>query len=167
MAIAGIVLSAIGIFMNVFILYDLVAGEDSEAFWEGFREGLYEGLSDEGYEDHFWGHVYSCSDDSIIYFYDDGTFEWFITDQDYNNVGAGTYETRFGRHARNYLVYEHPEYGVTEEELDAYYARNAGDTFYCEENLTTLTLTTEIIAWMEKSKTWIPTPQTFADTPTK
>lgn len=75
------------------------------------------------YTDDNWGYKYTSSDGSVMYCYDNGEFYWFRYDNDYNNLNNGSYTVITGEAARNWLVYEHPEYGVTAQELDDYNAR--------------------------------------------
>lgn len=136
-SITGLILSIIGSLLSLFCMFINFSGIMADV------------LNDLRYEikvadDHFWGSRYVGSDDSVIYFYEDNTFDWFLTDSDYDNVKSGEYEVIFGKEARKWMVYEHPEYGVTDKELDDYYERNADSDFYTEENLTVLILTTEI-----------------------
>lgn len=94
--------------------------------------------------DHFWGTNYTCGDDSTIYFFSDGTFDWYLDAEDWtDNVKSGTYTVVFGADARELLTTDLAEYGVTAEELDDFNARNAGSELYNEENLTVLILNTE------------------------
>ena len=161
MAIIGIILSTLALIMSLLVgVLDL-----DDAFMKGFeeeysnihdasniiKEELSQSVEENGgdasilYDDeHFWGSKYVGSDESAIYFYEDGTFEWFLYDKDYDNIKTGTYEVMFGYDARDWLVDEHPEYGITQDELKDYWSRNADSDLYRRENLTVLVLNTEV-----------------------
>jgi len=163
LAIPGVILSAISIVLSLgSILIGFQEGfmySFVEEFKQGYEQGYDMGSNlvdddeddDDDYDDddyydeqHFWGSKYIASDDSVIYFYSDDTFEWFLTDYDYDNVKVGEYEVLFGEDAREWILEDHPEYGVTDEELEDYYDRNSDSDFYLPENLTILILTTDV-----------------------
>lgn len=106
--------------------YDEYEYEDDYSYDEDY-ENDYE--NDYGYTDNYtytddnWGYKYISSDGSVMYCYDTGEFYWFRYDNDYNNLNTGSYTVINGEAARNWLIYEHPEYGVTAQELDDYDAR--------------------------------------------
>ena len=144
MATIGLILSVVSIVMSmVCMLIDTSSFTD--AFKEGFESGYSAGadlFDDE--DEHFWGSKYTGSDDSVIYFYSDDSFEWFLTDYDYDNLKTGEYDVIFGEAAVEWLTEDHTEYGVTMDELEEYWDMNSDSDLYKKENLTILTLTTEI-----------------------
>lgn len=161
MATIGIALSSLAILLCIAV----GALNLDDAFMKGFKEGYENGddtanilmekleqsleengtdASDLYSDEHFWGSKYTGSDGSVIYFYEDGTFDWFLTDMDYDNVKTGTYEVIFGDDAEEWLTEDHTEYGVTQKELTDYWDRNSDSDLYKKENLTILILTTEV-----------------------
>mgnify|MGYP003292405310 CR=1 FL=1 len=129
----------------------------TEAFTDGFKYGFEKGYNgeeidyDEMYEslnskdDHFWGSKYELYGNAI-YFYDDGTFTWYMEEEfDVDNMLKGEYKLLFGDDAKEWLVEDHPEYGVTKKELKDYAKRNKDSDLYTEENLTILIMTADII----------------------
>ena len=168
-AVAGIVTSALGILLLVTVSFFrlLIFERFSERFWEEFdaesiiqeyfeeyeenQDPIPESLPETDIEskqeiegDPFAGKEYVAGDDSVIYFAQDGSFLWYQDDENHeDNYYQGTYIAYRGQQANDVLLYELTEYGVTEEELDAYFARNEGDDFYAKENFTVLILRTE------------------------
>ena len=157
LSVVAVILSLIVVLSNIGVMLSdtINSNNDIEDATEELKDSLddlfeddYDYDYDYDYDDtvHFWGSRYIGSDDSVIYFYDDDTFHWFRYDYDYDNLNSGEYKVLFGEDARDWLVYEHPEYGVTTDELDDYSARNSDEELYSEENLTILILeSTEII----------------------
>lgn len=159
-AIGGIITSAIGIVMMIaIVLFQLLLiGSLTEYFWEVFepetfaqqyldKYGTAEEEEDSVFDtdiDSFAGKEYVVEDDSVIYFGEDQTFVWYLDDEEHeDNYYQGSYLTYRGVHARDVLVSEMTEYGVTDEELEEYFERNTGDDFYSEENFTLLILQRE------------------------
>lgn len=158
MAITGLILSIVSLGISILCMFITLDDniKDTIKYGSGPRYDIeddyeyeYNDDYDEDYDDnikdeHFWGSKYTSSDDSVIYFYSDGTFEWFLTDYDYDNVKTGTYEVMFGEDAREWIVEDHTEYGVTNAELLDYWDRNSDSDLYTKENLTILILTTDV-----------------------
>jgi hypothetical protein len=60
-----------------------------------------------------------------------------------DNYYEGTYEIYNGTSAENYIVNDLSEYGIEQDELDEYYTRNQGDSFYKIENLFCMKMSVE------------------------
>lgn len=148
MAIGGLVTSIMGILIG-FVMFGLVMSPDfQEGFREGFQKGFeagYGGAYDFGEDHPELSGAYVADDGSTIYFYSDQTFDWYRDEENSQDVKSGNYSVVFGDDAEDMLTTDLSEYGVTQQELDDYYERNAGDTFYKKENLTVLTLETTSI----------------------
>ena len=178
MAIAGVIMNAIGLVWGIImviyfaavavVMADAVGTEGGmQEFLEAFEEEYYDeygeyyevdtleeafdidlnlehedGTSENVLEtlDHDWSEAYTLSDDSTIYFYSSGSFDWYLDEENSDDVKRGTFELYFGQDAWDYLVDTIPEYGITDEELEDYMERNEGDDFYNLDNLTVLVL---------------------------
>lgn len=93
------------------------------------------------YDTNFSGNSFKLEDDSVIYFEEDGSFYWYQSDDNHDNYYySGTYSEYYGEDAVDYIIYGLSEYGVTEEELDAYFERNEDDDFYSVDNFCCLIL---------------------------
>lgn len=90
-------------------------------------------------QQHFWGSKYQASDGSTIYFYEDGTYDWYQDEANSTNVKKGRYQVRFGQEAFDYITIDLAEYAITSDELNDYLARQ-DDEFYSFDNLTELDL---------------------------
>lgn len=146
LAIGGVVTSGIGIFVGL-LLFLLVASPDfQEGFKEGFQEGYESAISrNDRSSEHEWGYCYTAEDESTIYFFEDGTFDWYRDEDNSDDRKSGNYSVIFGKEAENMLTGELSDYGVTKQEIDDFHDRNSDTDLYKPENLTVLTLeTTEI-----------------------
>lgn len=95
-------------------------------------------------KDPFAGKTFDCGDGSTIYFGEDATFVWYQTDDDHtDNYYEGTYQVYCGGDAANYIVNDLSEYGMTQDEMEDYFVRNADSEFYTLDNCTCLKLRTE------------------------
>lgn len=130
-AIVSIVISIIGIILGIIIGITGIVQDVTDRAIVGF---------DSTTSEHFWGSRYKCSDDSVIEFTKSHEFVWKLSEEDSNNVKSGTYKIYFGDDAIDFLVDEHPEYGITEDELNDFFERNSDSDFYTKENLTILQL---------------------------
>lgn len=145
LAIGGIVTSAIGFIIGVvylvFVIYtfmqsgavDDIAGltQDGEVLIVGEEENVFAGNSYKGEE----GSVLSFGQSDFIWYRDDAD----RTD----NFYTGSYDVYFGSDAVDHIVNDLPEYGVTEEEMDAYFERNEDSDFYSEDNFCCIVLHNE------------------------
>lgn len=100
----------------------------------------------------FVGEKYTAEDGSAIYFEEDGTFAWYQSDENHeDNYYSGEYELYFAGEAVDYVVDE-LQFGVTRDEMDAYFERNKGDEFYNEENFCFMVLNNKVFM-MDGQKT--------------
>lgn len=89
----------------------------------------------------FAGNSYSAGDDSVIYFQEDGTFEWYLSvDDTSDNYFKGTYDVYFDKSALEYITEDLSDYGVTSDELHEFFIQNADNDFYQMSNLCCLVL---------------------------
>lgn len=142
MAVAGIVTSAVGLALSCIVwLYILL---DSETDGVDDLDWYMQNVIQEQEGDAFAGRSFELDDGSAIYFMAGGDFLWYETDYDHSdNYYEGTYETRTGGEAIDYIDQELSWYQVTREDMEDYFWQNAGDSFYCEENFLYLELQTE------------------------
>lgn len=154
LGIAGIITSVIGFFVGIYVAfcvivaYQIVEEEmDSNVSFDEIYEELDRELEYDdvfGTQNEFAGEAFLVGE-SAIYFDEDGTFTWYQSNDDYDdNYFYGTYELRFAEEAEDYLVDDLSMYGITQEELDDYYARNIESDFYTIDKLCVLTLHNEI-----------------------
>lgn len=141
MAVAGIVTAVVGLLPTIFLWLAVLVENDNSLDTEDF---LKYGVRKETVDDCFAGRAFELDDGSMIYFAADGSFLWYESDADHSdNYFEGTYATRTGGDAIDYIEEELSWYDVTREEMEEYFLRNAGDDFYTEENFLHLTLETE------------------------
>lgn len=168
MAIAGIITSVLGVLIGIFMLFYLAIfvyafnegmSEYEDYLYEyedymyDYKDYISEPYIDSLIEDDefdwgilyqtnaFSGHTFQASDGSVIYFKEDGTYFWYQSDDNHDdNYYSGSYSEYYKHSARDYIVNDLWEYAVTQEELDDYFERNEGDTFYNEENFCCLVL---------------------------
>lgn len=89
----------------------------------------------------FAGNSYLAGDDSVIYFQEDGTFEWYLSvDDTSDNYFKGTYDVYFDESALEYITEDLSDYGVTSDELYEFFIQNADNDFYQISNLCCLVL---------------------------
>ena len=156
MAIGGIITSVLGILLFGFIVVCLLLEERGmmrvpEDIWYRFYgqvlmwqhpEWQIDDTVDSDLEeemDLFAGNEFIVGDESVAYYGVDGSFVSYLDDRDHmDNYIRGTYEAYRGEYARELLVYEYTEYGVTGEGLDSYFAEHADNDFYIAENMTFL-----------------------------
>ncbi len=78
----------------------------------------------------FAGNSYLAGDDSVIYFQEDGTFEWYLSvDDTSDNYFKGTYDVYFDESALEYITEDLSDYGVTADELYEFFIQNADNDF--------------------------------------
>lgn len=96
--------------------------------------------------EEFAGKKFSGGDGSVICFKEDESFAWYQSEdcQD-DNYYSGTYEIYLAEDAVDYIVNDLPEYGITREELDNYFALNQEDDFYKMENYCCMVLHNDVI----------------------
>ena len=150
MAIGGIITSAVGMVLFIFVIvfHFVMFQSITDYLLENYEAELNMGqewyYAEPGDEDPFAGYRFVAGDDSVIYFENDGSFLWYQDDEEHeDNYYQGTYTTYCGETAIEVLIYEMTEYGVTQQEMDDYFARNADNHIYSEENFIVLTLRTE------------------------
>ena len=131
LAVVSIVISILGIILGIIIGITGIVQDITERATVGF---------DSTSSEHFWGSRYKCADDSVIEFTDYYNFTWALSEGDTDNVKSGVYRVYFGDDAIDFLVDEHPEYGITEDELNDFFERNSDSDYYTKENLTILQL---------------------------
>ncbi len=145
LAIGGIITSAIGFVIGVVYLCLIIwaANDDYDYDYDDISNIITE---DYDYDvDIFDGNSYQAGDGSVIYF-EDGEFIWYQDDSDHdNNIIYGTYDAYTGEDASDHIVYGLSDYGVTDEELDDYFAMNADSDYYTEENFYCLVLHNEAV----------------------
>ena len=145
MAIGGIVTSGIGILVGVAMIALVMRPDFQEGFWEGFEEGYEAGYNgDFHFEDDApdISGTFTADDGSTIYFYEDGTFDWYRDEENSDDLKSGNYSAVFGDDAEEMLTTDLSEYGITQQELDDYHDRNEDVDLYKQENLVVLTLET-------------------------
>lgn len=161
MAIAGIITSLIGILVGIFMLFYIFIfvyafNETITEYSEYDYNTPYEDIESLLEEDYDWGNLYHTSafsghtfeaeDGSVIYFNENGTYIWYQSDDNHDdNYYSGTYSEYYESDAQDYIVYDLWEYAVTQEELDDYFERNEGNSFYNKENFCCLVLHTDIL----------------------
>lgn len=95
-------------------------------------------------ENIFGGNAYTIDDGSAIYFEEDGTFIWYMDDNDHTDYYyTGTYDCYTQDAGVDYIVNDLSDYGVTQMEMDDYFDRNADDALYSKENFVCLVLHNE------------------------
>lgn len=153
MAIAGIITSALGVLIGLFMIVYMVVfvyafNEAMEEYEDMMYDPYTDSLLEEEYDfknlyqaNTFSTHFFEASDGSVIYFNDDGTYIWYQSDDNYSdNYHYGTYSEYYESSACDYIVNSLPEYGITQKELDDYFARNEDNYFYDKENFCCLAL---------------------------
>lgn len=153
LAIAGMITSTLGIVLCIVIW--LFIGKSFTAISTGLGQTAGFGLSSLEEEEPlaglvaeeetvFAGYSYIAGDGSVIYFYEDGTFIWYQSDDNHDdNYYTGTFAEYRGLDATNQIVEELTDYDVTQEELIDYFERNAEDEYYTLENFECLILYNE------------------------
>lgn len=87
-------------------------------------------------KDVFTGRKLVMSDGSGLYFYKDGTYEWYQVDEDKtDNYFRGTFELYNAKEAEEHIVNNLSEYSYSQEELNDYHERNSANALYSKENL--------------------------------
>lgn len=147
LAVIGIVTSLIGIFLGAvcaFVIFQRVRTEMAGLFAEPIVTAEPEEGQEQKAEEPFTGKGFRAKDGSVIYFAEDGSFQWYRDDADHSNYYyTGTYEVYQGDTASSYVVNDLGEYGVTQEELEDYFARNGESSVYAPEYFTCLILHNE------------------------
>lgn len=142
-AIAGIIISLISVIPSAIFTPITCVNIRDNIFEDEYKE-----YKEDDDDEHLWGTQGRCKDNSVMYFNTDSTFEWLLEEGDYENIKSGTFELKFGDSALSWLVDEHPEYGITQEELEELWKmNNSGDVIsdlYTRENLTVLILNVEV-----------------------
>ena len=101
----------------------------------------------------FAGEKYTAEDGSAIYFEEDGTFAWYQSDENHeDNYYSGEYTFYFAEEAVDYIVNDLAQFGVTQDEMEAYFDRNKGDELYNEENFCCMVLNNKLFM-MDGQKT--------------
>lgn len=127
MPIIGIILGTLLLaFSFLVVLADVLDYEDEASTQEEQFKG----------QDVFSGRILIMGDGSALYLFNDGTYTWYQEDtvKD-DNFYSGTFKVYNADAARDYMVNDLEEYEIDGEELDDYFQRNIGDTFYVQENL--------------------------------
>lgn len=147
LAVIGIVTSVIGIFLGVvcaFVMFQMVRTETAELFVVSSVTVEPEEGQEQTAQAPLAGQHLRAEDGSVIYFAEDGSFQWYRDDADHSNYYyTGTYEVYQGDTASSYVVNDLSEYGVTQEELEDYFARNGESSVYAPEYFTCLILHNE------------------------
>lgn len=135
--ITGIVTGALGVIFGVVFLMFL--------FGHAIGEQGKEPSNPAERNELFCNNTYCVDDDSVIYFGDDGTFIWYLYDDDHSDYYMqGTYEVYSQEEALDYITEDLAAYGITKQELNDYFDRNRGDESLDLEHLYCVTMSYDI-----------------------
>lgn len=141
MAVAGIITSAICLLLSMIMWIVIFRDYSPNDSVEQYMDAIAKGQENSVFNDKY----FELDDGSCIYFYKDGNFYWYESDQNHtDNYYQGTYETKSGESGIDYIVDELPEYGVTAQEMEDYFLRVGDDDLYREKNFLYLELHTEL-----------------------
>ena len=89
-----------------------------------------ENRADSGVNSFLNGTEWTGTDGSLIEFHEDGSYIWYKDEFDTSDYYyEGTFRFMMGQAAFDYITQDLSDYGVTEDELDAFIARGNSYTF--------------------------------------